>query len=99
MEHNHVGGMACTIKCPVFAFGDDPQADLVAAEPEAAFLYAENMTLRDHFAGLAMAAYLSVAYHTESNDGTRARGNPDVVAAWAYQNADAMLAERAKVRS
>ena len=51
--------------------------------------YQEGMTLRDWFAGLAMQARLT---HAEPcfEDGWAH------TAAWAYEAADAMLAERAK---
>ena len=45
----------------------------------------DGMSLRDWFAGQAL-----------TNDYTQSAGNPDAVAEWAYQVADAMLAERAK---
>jgi hypothetical protein len=49
--------------------------------------YAKDMTLRDHFAGLAMQGFL----------GTVKVGCPDdLIAVDAYNLADAMLKERAK---
>jgi len=47
-----------------------------------------GMTLRDHFAGLAMQGLLS------STTGAYKRN--DNIPVWAYQMADAMLAEREK---
>ena len=49
-----------------------------------------GMSLRDHFAGLAMQALIPINY---ANDGTLVQ---DVVAQWSYEIADAMLAERKK---
>jgi hypothetical protein len=46
-----------------------------------------GLTLRDVFAALAMAGYC--ANH-------KTPGTSDEIAAWAYANADAMLAERLK---
>lgn len=46
-----------------------------------------GMTLRDHFAGLAMQSMVSTDHKFELNDDCIARG--------AYQIADAMLKERA----
>lgn len=74
-------------------------ADVVAGpEPPP---YAKDMTLRDHFAGLAMAAFLAApaTQHTEygamaQSEGDMARGNPDACACWAYVQADSMLAAR-----
>ena len=50
-------------------------------------------TLRDWFAGMALQGYL-----TRSGDqlSEQAGQNPSFVAAWSYENADAMLAEREK---
>jgi len=50
-----------------------------------------NLTLRDHFAGLAMQSLINV-YVNNGN------GTPDdeYLADWAYKNADAMIAERNK---
>jgi len=53
--------------------------------------YARDMTLRDHFAGLAMQGFL--AYHATA--GTYAPPD-DELAREAYAMADAMLKERAK---
>jgi hypothetical protein len=44
--------------------------------------------LRDHFAGKALQGYLSAP------DQVLARTSPDIVAKWAYANADAMLKAR-----
>jgi hypothetical protein len=49
----------------------------------------EGMSLRDWFAGMALQGYLAAP-----DDGAIARGNPAVVAEWAYGAADAMIAER-----
>lgn len=48
-----------------------------------------GMSLRDYFAALAMAAYVAKEGPASDEDG-------DFVAMYAYQIADAMLAERAK---
>ena len=54
--------------------------------------YAKDMTLRDHFAGLAMQGlYASDAKHDHKDADIF-----DVVAEAAYKVADAMLKERAK---
>jgi len=50
------------------------------------------MSLRDFVATQALIGYLSA----NGDTGERARANPDLAAEWAYQNADAMLLERAK---
>jgi hypothetical protein len=47
----------------------------------------QGMTLRDHFAGLAMQGVVSSV-----TDG--AEINPDMCAAWSYEMADAMLKAR-----
>jgi hypothetical protein len=47
----------------------------------------DGMTLRDHFAGLAMQGVVSSV-----TDG--AEINPDMCAAWSYEMADAMLKAR-----
>jgi hypothetical protein len=47
--------------------------------------YAKDMTLRDHFAGLAMQALVSLPDVDMSHD---------ACANWAYRQADAMLKER-----
>ena len=49
--------------------------------------YAKDMTLRDHFAGLAMQALVSMPDVEMSHD---------ACASWAYRQADAMLKERNK---
>jgi hypothetical protein len=49
------------------------------------------LSLRDHFAGQAMAAHIS-AHPGSMNHSSQ----PAVVAEWAYAQADAMLAEREK---
>ena len=51
-----------------------------------------GMSLRDFVATQALIGYLSA----NGDTGERARANPDLAAEWAYQNADAMLLERAK---
>ena len=48
-----------------------------------------GMTLRDYLAAKAMAAYLAIDYEGCCR-------NPDKLAMWAYENADAMLKEREK---
>lgn len=88
-HHSTPDGDTCPGSGDAFDLDSDGDAAL-----EAAFIYAANMTLRDHFAGLAMAAYLGVHHHEDCSVGMVARGNPDKVAAWAYENADAMLAAR-----
>ena len=47
--------------------------------------FARDMTLRDHFAGLAMQALVPMPYVDMSYD---------ACASWAYRQADAMLKER-----
>lgn len=49
----------------------------------------KGMSLRDYFAGQALAGYLANA---------KAESRVAVVAEWAYDYADAMLAERQKER-
>jgi hypothetical protein len=46
-----------------------------------------GMTLRDYFAGMAMQGFIACP---------NTRGEPNDIAAWCYQMADAMLAERSK---
>lgn len=58
----------------------------VAAEKHPDF---GGMTLRDYFAGQALVGYLASREY-----GEEAAQNPDKVAEWAYQNADAMIAAR-----
>ncbi len=48
----------------------------------------EGMTLRDYFAAKAMAAIISADHKFEAKD--------ELVALWAYKQADAMLAARDK---
>lgn len=56
--------------------------------------YAKDMTLRDHFAGLAMQGVLmDEAIHDESDIAAEWIGK---IAAASYEMADAMLKERAK---
>lgn len=58
----------------------------------------QTLNLRDYFAAQALNAFLS-APSTDADDlhvGQRARNNPAMAAEWAYAQADAMLAERAK---
>lgn len=51
-----------------------------------------GLTIRDHFAGQALIGYL-----TATGEGwDQGRNNPEMVAEWCYQNADAMITERAK---
>ena len=56
--------------------------------------YARDMTLRDHFAGLAMQAYLMDEAILQNSDHSAAWLKS--TAAAAYEQADAMLKERAK---
>ena len=49
-----------------------------------------EITLRDLFAAAALCGYIA----TSTRDGEQARGDVDKAAAWAYENADAMLAAR-----
>lgn len=49
-----------------------------------------GLTIRDWFAGQALAGYLAATV------GERARDNPSILAEWCYQNADSMIEERAK---
>lgn len=51
-----------------------------------------GMSLRDYFAGEALKGYLS----SPGSVGIDARDNPDHAAEWSYDQADAMLKERAK---
>lgn len=51
-----------------------------------------GMTLRDWFAGMALKGYLS----SGGEYGEQAIQNPDTAARWAYDQSDAMIAERAK---
>lgn len=51
----------------------------------------QNISLRDHFAGLAMQGLMSVY----AQDYSRTVSEKDV-AEWAYEQADAMLSERGK---
>ncbi len=56
-----------------------------------------GMSLRDYFAGQALVGFLSAPADMVSCDaGPNARANPTRAAEWAYQQADAMLTERAK---
>lgn len=50
-----------------------------------------GMTLRDYFASMAMAACIQANRENENYT-----ANPAQAAEWAYQFADAMIAERAK---
>ena len=50
-----------------------------------------GMTLRDYFAGQALAGMLSAPM---GEIGARARENATVAAQWAYDHADAMIAAR-----
>ena len=52
----------------------------------------ELPTLRDWFAMQAVCGFLSAP----GQDAEHGRANPSHVSAWAYQVADAMLAERSK---
>ena len=52
-------------------------------------VWSDGMALRDYFAAKAMQAYLSCNFEDCAH-------NPDKLAAWAYENADAMLAARDK---
>ena len=52
-----------------------------------------NLTILDHFAGLAMQGMLA----DPSQYGTEAKQNPDKCAAWAYQQAQCMIAERKRL--
>lgn len=83
--HNHVGGMACSETCPAYAIVEtgEPEDFTDFKAPE----YAANMTLRDHFAGLAMAAVLGLPV-------PEARNNPGACAVFSYEQADAMMFAR-----
>ena len=48
-----------------------------------------GMTLRDYFAGQALSGYLASASQPPFE-----HASEDIMAAWCYQNADAMLAAR-----
>jgi hypothetical protein len=52
----------------------------------------DGMTLRDYFAAKALAAFVSAP----GEIGEESRDSAEKAAEWAYQQADAMLAERAK---
>jgi hypothetical protein len=54
--------------------------------------YARDMTLRDHFAGLAMQALVSLPDVALPDVDM----SHDACANWAYRQADAMLKERSK---
>lgn len=61
--------------------------------PYQADIYSSGgMSLRDYFAAKAMHAFLTTAHEDISGD---AMSNPKKCAVWAYEQADAMLAERA----
>jgi len=53
-----------------------------------------GMTLRDYFAGAALTGILLEA----GEIGQHAQRNPDKAAAWAYDQADAMLASREAIK-
>lgn len=56
-----------------------------------------GMSLRDYFAGQALTGFLAApADKNGMAVGQRAREFPEIAAEWAYSQADAMLAERAK---
>jgi hypothetical protein len=57
--------------------------------PVGAYYDAGGMSLRDYFAAKAMQGYLAAGIG-------RAIDNPDHLAQWAYENADAMLEARKK---
>jgi len=54
-----------------------------------------GMTLRDYFAGQAMAALIPVCLHDTDDDANPAiRRYPEYISKLAYANADAMIAAR-----
>lgn len=58
----------------------------------------QGMTLRDYFAGQALAGMMAGEFHVYAADLAKDRGHSStaVIAASAYEFADAMLKERAK---
>lgn len=56
-----------------------------------------GISVRDYFAGQALTGFLAApADKNGMAVGQRAREFPEIAAEWAYSQADAMLAERAK---
>ena len=74
---------------PAFPMYGVYDANRGEVNPVGAYFDAGGMTLRDYFAAKAMAAYLAIDYEGCCRD-------PDKLAMWAYDNADAMLKEREK---
>ena len=72
-------------KCVNGIIGTEGMADLEPVTPNPK---ASDMTLRDHFAALAMQAYI--------NTDTIMRHDDEDIARMAYAAADAMLKERSK---
>ena len=64
---------------------------MIATPAKSVSSYAEDMTLRDWFAGQAMAAIVAHQQHGDCEMTSR-----EELAACAYEVADAMLAERDK---
>lgn len=54
-----------------------------------------GMTLRDYFAGQALAGIMANIHNLDKSDYLRMKGK-EIVSAMSYQIADAMLAEREK---
>ncbi len=71
---------------------------IVPADLEARHVHAlgvtQGMTLRDYFAAKALQGMLAKSYDDESS--RKVWEDSDTAARWAYEFADAMLAERAK---
>lgn len=55
-----------------------------------------GMSLRDYFAGQAMAGAIALAADAVKASGAPSNGDGTIVAGMAYEYADAMLAERGK---
>jgi len=66
--------------------------DGAAAFSKPGYSQAEGMKLRDYFAAKALAALIL----KDKDDVNRGRDAVPKMAAWAYEYADAMLAERSK---
>jgi hypothetical protein len=63
--------------------------------PDFGGVFQAGMTLRDYFAAKAMAAYVAqTIIDMNSEDVDRERLDEETIAVWAYELADAMLAER-----
>lgn len=85
--HNHVEGMACSETCPLY---DVTSGEADTPEDFKPRDFAAEMPLRDHFAGLAMAAWLSAP----GKWGDQARDSVSLTSKRAYDQADAMMTAR-----